>query len=624
MDSLSFPELFSGLSDAARRDLEAAFERVDLTGGETLLRQGEAGDCMYLLVTGRLRAYVQRPDGNEVMVGDVGRGEVVGEMALLLDEPRSATIRAVRDSQLLRLPKEVFDRFIEKYPLALKQIARVNLLRLRRTILFPRVESNVATIAVVPAGRDSPLSSFAESLAGALGAIGPTLHLSRDRFARHFGESHPHAAARADDSRIGAWLSEQETKYRYVIYESELTQSPWTRRCLRQADHVLAVGLGGSDPALGEAEAAIQPFDWRGLAGRRDLVLLQPGSVGRPTGTQAWLAGRHVDGHHHLRADSKADYERLARFLTGGAVGLVLGAGGARGMAHIGAIRAIRELGIPIDLVGGTSSGALVAGALALGMEYEALVATAIERLVAVGSLLDLTLPLVSLISGRKMARGLEHTFEDAMIEDLWLNYFCVSSNLSRARMVVHQRGLLRRGIRASISLPGILPPVFQDHDLLVDGGLMNKLPVDVMRGRCNGGKVLAINVNAQGGLEAGDAFGDHLSGWRVLGKRLNPFRSGNQGPNIASILLCSTLVNGEQAQQVLEREADVCVQVSPAAIGLFDFKSLHEMINAGYDATLKQLDGWWASNSGPSARTSRGMEPFGLAALSEAFRPSA
>jgi NTE family protein/lysophospholipid hydrolase len=612
MDFLSFPELFAGVSESALRDLEAEFQRVYLTSGETLLRQGEAADCMYLLVTGRLRAYVERPDGNEVVIGEVGRGEVVGEMALLIDEPRSATIRAVRDSDLLRLSKEVFDRFIEKHPVALKQIARVNLLRLRRTILFPRVESTVATIAIVPAGRDAPLSSFAESLARALGAIGPTLHLNKERCDRRPG------------GNLAAWLSEQELKYRYVIYESDGTRSQWTRRCLRQADHVLAVGVGGSDPVLGEAEAEIQPFDWRGVGARRDLVLLHQADTYRPHGTQSWLAARHVDGHHHMCMGISADYERLVRFLTGRAVGVVLGGGGARGMAHIGAIRAIQELGIPIDLIGGTSSGAIIAGAVAKGLDHEEMIETA-RRHIEGGSLLDFTLPFVSLVSGRRISRALQRTFEDLMIEDLWLSYFCVSSNLSRARMMVHRRGHLRKAIRASVSLPGILPPVLHDRELLVDGGLMNRLPVDVMRGLCNGGRVLAVNVSTLNGLEAGDLFGEHLSGWRALGNRVNPFKSRTAGPNIASILMCSTLVKSAQAQEALEREADLCVQVPSAPIGLFDFKSLKAMVHAGYEAALKQLEGWPVSNSVSSAasRASESRDPSALTTLSEAFHPS-
>jgi predicted acylesterase/phospholipase RssA/CRP-like cAMP-binding protein len=595
----SFPELFHGLSREALRGLEAEFQRVYLTGGETLIRQGEPADCMYLVVSGRLRAYVEHPGDRDTVVGEIARGEIVGEMGLLIDEPRSTTIRAIRDCELLRLSKEVFDRFLEAYPPATKHIARLNLMRLRRTILSPRAESTVATIAIVPAGRDAPLATFTESLVRALGAIGPTLHLNKERFERGFGDASGGRPA-PSAGRVTGWLTELETKYRYVVYESDATRSDWTRRCLRQADHVLAVGRGGSDPSIGETEAEIQPFDWRDRTGRRDLVLLHPEDAGRPRDTLAWLVGRHVDGHHHVRTGCRADFERLARFITGRAVGIVLGGGGARGMAHIGALKAIQELGIPIDLIGGTSSGALIAGLLARGTDCATIHGQVRERLAA-GSLLDFTLPLLSLVSGRRISRILDYAFGDLLIEDLSLGYFCVSSNLTRARLVVHRRGPLRRAVRASISLPGILPPVVDDGDLLVDGGLMNKLPVDVMRGLCNNGKVLAVSVSAVGGVEAAGGYGDHVSGWGVLGRWLNPFRPRTPGPNIASILLCSTLVNSGQAQEALEREADLCVRVPPAPIGLFDYNSFDAMVEAGYRAALKQLEGWPDMSTAPS-----------------------
>jgi predicted acylesterase/phospholipase RssA len=501
-----------------------------------------------------------------IVIGEVGRGEVVGEMALLIDEPRSATIRAMRDSELLRLSRDAFDRFIEKYPSAMKQIAHVALLRLRRSILSPRAEIAVATIAIVPAGRGAPLGDVASSLATALGAFGPTVHLTRERFERAFEETTGEPANRAADGRVVEWLNEQETRYRFVVYEAEAGPSEWTRECVRQADHILAVGLAGTDPVPGDVESLLQPARADDLGPRRDLVLVHPPAATRPNGTRAWLAARQVDVHHHVRAGCATDYQRLARFVSGRAIGLVLGGGGARGMAHIGAILAIQELGIPIDLVGGTSSGAIVGGMLALGMPCGAM-QDAVRRLATRRSLLDFTLPFVSLASGQRISRALERVFEDVTIEDLWLNYFCVSTNLTRASMVVHRRDLVRTAIRASVSLPGILPPVVQDHDLLVDGGLMNRLPVDVMRGLCNGGKVLAVNVSTQQGLAAKDA-------------------------NIASILLWSTLVKSAQSQESLERDADVCVQVPHAPVSLLDFSSFDEIVEAGYRATLEQLRG--------------------------------
>jgi NTE family protein/lysophospholipid hydrolase len=617
----AFPELFGGLSEEAVRDLEAEFERVHVTAGETLIRQGERADCMYLVLSGRLRAYVDRSDGPDAPVGEIGRGEIVGEMGLLIDEPRSATIRAVRDSEVLRLSKDVFDRFIEKHPLALKAITRVNLMRLRRTLLSSRMETPAATVAIVPAGRNAPLGEFTRALVRSLSAFGPTLHLDRERFERDFGDG----ANALSSGRVTAWLSEQEGKYRCIVYESDGTRSPWTRRCLRQADHVLAVGQGGSDPAIGEAEAEIQPFDWRDRTGRRDLVLVHAPETVRPSGTAAWLAARHVDGHHHVRMGSTADFDRVARFVTGRAVGVVLGGGGARGMSHIGSMRAVRERGIPVDLIGGTSSGALIGAALAKGFDCETLFEECRKTLSSTGSLLDPTLPLMSLVRGRRIARILEYAFSDLLIEDLWIPYFAVSSNLTRARLMVHRRGSLRRAVRASISLPGILPPVVEDRDLLVDGGLMNKLPVDVMRGLCNGGKVLAMSICAAGGLESPQPFGEHVSGWGLLRRKLNPFRRRAEAPNIANILLCSTLVNSAQAQEMLEREADLCVHVSPPSIGLFDYQTLGAMVEAGHRAASEQLEAWTGPSAGtPAARAAAAAgETQGLASLAEAFHTS-
>jgi predicted acylesterase/phospholipase RssA len=294
-------------------------------------------------------------------------------------------------------------------------------------------------------------------------------------------------------------------------------------------------------------------------------------------------------------------------------------------MAHIGAMRAVRDHGIPVDLIGGTSSGALIAGLLAKGFDCETLFEECRQQVSAAGSLLDITLPLMSLVAGRRIARILEYAFSDLLIEDLWIPYFCVSSNLTRARMMVHRRGSLRRAVRASISLPGILPPVVEDRDLLVDGGLMNKLPVDVMRGLCNGGKVLAMSISAGGGPESAQPFGEHVSGWRLLGRRLNPFRSHAETPNIASILHCATLVNSAQAQELLEREADLCIHVTPPRIGLFDYHGLGAMVEAGYQAAREQLAAWpGTASESPAARAAvEAGEPHGLASLAEAFHTS-
>jgi predicted acylesterase/phospholipase RssA len=593
-----FAHLFAAVPESMLLELAAHMEPVHITSGDTLLHQGEPGSCVYLVVNGRLRLSTAAAPEHPASVADVGRGDMVGDVALLMNEPQPATIQAVRDSELLRLSREAFERLITKCPETIRQLARVNLVRLRQGFAVPRDTRTLATVAVVPAGcGGAPVSEFAASLAMALSAFGPTLHVNKAEVDRGYVDI-MRAGIGADCSVI-AWLNEQETRYRYIVYEADATWSPWTRRCLRQADRVIAVGVAGADPALGEIESHVASAGDRLPGTPRDLVLLHSADAVRPTGTDAWLARRRVDAHYHVRVGRQADYDRLARFVTGRAVGLVLGGGGARGMAHIGALRAIQELGIPIDVIGGTSSGAGVAAAVAKGLSWEHILDTARELLVCRGSLLDFTVPVVSLVTGRRISRALQRTFEDVAIEDLWLNYFCVSTNLNRAQTVVHRRGLLWKAVRASVSLPGILPPVPHEGSLLIDGGVMNKLPVDVMRRVCNGGRVLAVSVGpAHDDLEVTDPYGEHLSGWGVLCRRLNPFRARRAGLSIARILLSSTLLKSAEAQESLEREADLCVRVAPLAAGLFDFRHLDAIVESGYHAARDQL-AQWSSVSG-------------------------
>ena len=173
------------------------------------------------------------------------------------------------------------------------------------------------------------------------------------------------------------------------------------------------------------------------------------GSPG-PRGTARWLEQRDFDRHYHVRADEPGDLARLARVLTGNAVGLVLGGGGARGFAHIGVLRALRELGVPVDLVGGTSIGAIIGAQIATGLGASEIQEAGREQST---SLFDPTLPIVSLSSGRRLGARLLDTFGGLEIEDLPIPFFCVSTNLTEASEVIHRRGALTSAIREKLKL---------------------------------------------------------------------------------------------------------------------------------------------------------------------------
>jgi NTE family protein/lysophospholipid hydrolase len=463
--------------------------------------------------------------------------------------------------------------------------------RLQRSLGVRRASNTVMTLAVIPAGREAPVPLFARRLAEALGQFGSTLHLDGARVDGLLGQGSAQTPQHGPGSnRIVGWLNEQELSHQYVIYEADAVRSNWTRRCLRQADRVLAVGQAGTDPALGPIEEEARRSGGSESLARQDLVLLHEDGSGRPAGTSDWLRLRRLERHHHLRLSSSGDVQRLARILTGRGVGIVLGGGGARGLSHLGALRALAECRIPIDAIGGTSMGAIIAALPAMGMDYPTMYEACRDYFVK-GRLLDFTLPVVSLTSGARIARRLAAFFGDAQIEDLWVNYYCISSNLTRAEAVVHRDGPVWKRVRASISLPGILPPIFHNGDLLVDGGVINNLPVDVMRSLCEGGMVIALDVTPKVDLTHREPFPEVISGWRVLARRANPFGKPMHVPQLASVLVRTTLLGSSSTQNLMAQRADLVLRPPLEQFGLLEFKSFDQIVDIGYRHALERLE---------------------------------
>jgi NTE family protein/lysophospholipid hydrolase len=589
---LSASTLFGMLDEAPLRDLEAELQPVRLSGGEALFRQGDPGDCLYIVTHGRLRVSIARGDAEHV-VGEVSRGESVGEMALLTGESRSATVRAIRDTELLRLSQAGFDRLVEKHPQTMRQLARLIVQRLRQTIQVERAVNTLATVAVVPAGPDVPLSDFACRLAAALATIGPTLHLSSRRCDRVLGAGAAQASpGEAGDSTLVSWLNEQETKYQFVIYEADPTPSPWTGRCSRQADRCLVVGCAEAEPQRGEIGAELLRLNPHETPVHRELVLLHRSLSSQLSRTREWRGMWNVDTHHHVRLPSTADFARLARLLTGRAVGLVLGGGGARGFAHIGVIRALKEAGIPIDLIGGTSMGAVIAAQYALGWDHEAMLSLNRKGWIESRPLTDYTLPVTSLITGRKVLAMLAMMFGDTRIEDLWLPYFCVSSNLTLAEVMVHREGALKKWVAASIAVPGIGPPLCDQGNLLVDGGVLNNLPADVMR-TLSAGPVIAVDVNLRLGLATSPLSPDDLSAWQLLLGRLSPFAQKYSAPGIFDILLRTATLNSVRSAEHTKRQVALYIRPAVEQVGTFEWKALDHIVEIGYRSAQQQIAAW-------------------------------
>jgi predicted acylesterase/phospholipase RssA len=329
-----------------------------------------------------------------------------------------------------------------------------------------------------------------------------------------------------------------------------------------------------------------------GATARADLVLLHGADVKRPMGTAAWLARRQVHTCHHVRTNEKAHVQRLSRLLTGRATGLVLSGGGARGFAHLGVLRALEEFGIQVDRIGGTSMGSLIGAGYAMGRDYGEMFELA-RQFSSPKQLFDYTLPYASLMASHKVTRVLTEMFGDLQIEDLWQPYFCVSSNLSRAEPVVHQTGLLWKGVRASIAIPGFFTPILHEGDVLVDGGAMNNFPVDIMDELCGGGTVIGVNVSPPKEMVEEYSFGSSISGWRLLWNRLNPFSERVQVPSLGANLMRTLELNSAYKIKSEQPLADVIIQPDVKEYSIMDYSSYREITEVGYQEARKQLARW-------------------------------
>ncbi len=591
-------ELFGITEPEAFRDLEKAVEWRRVAAGELLVRQGDPSDAMYVVVTGRFRTTVRGEDGVETTVRETGAFSTVGELGLLADQPRSASVVALRDGEVLRLGRDAFRGFALKRPEALLRVASIVAGR-QASAVAPKGRASAPvpdglTIAVLPLGPTAGASAVARTLASRLEALGATLLLDAAGLdARH---GRPGVAESPLAGPLGlavdVSLRELEDRTRHLVLDAGSGGEAWRERCLRRADRVLLVADAAADPPPGAIDVRLAEM---GLPARKELVLLHAPETTEPRGTAAWLAGRDLADHHHLRSGNARDEVRLARRLAGRGVALVLGGGGARGVAHVGVIRALEEAGVEIDLVAGTSMGAVVGASFALHGASGPLLSLA-ETFASPKKIYDRTLPLVSLMSGGKVLRVMKALYGDRAIEDLWTPFFCVSTNLTRARVDVERSGPLWRAVRKSMSIPGVFPPVIEEGDVVVDGGVVDNFPVERMASRLDCGTVIGVNVAPAVDKVKPYRFGPELSGWKVLRGRVLPFARKTRAPSLVGSLLRTQEINSVMALRSGLRFVDLLVEPPVDRFRLNEYGRWAELVEAGYGAAKEALPAFLAS----------------------------
>ncbi|XP_054076276.1 patatin-like phospholipase domain-containing protein 7 isoform X1 [Rissa tridactyla] len=643
------------------RQIDFALDWMEVEAGRAVYRQGDKSDCTYIVLNGRLRSVIRMEDGKKHLTGEYGRGDLIGVVEALTHQPRATTVHAVRDSELAKLPEGALTSIKRKFPQVVTRLIHL----LGEKILGSLQQgghplglhssgskwdagnpaSNLSTVAIMPVSEEVPLTAFTLELKHALSAVereearkgaggcsrtegwrddadsSPTLLLTSDNIKQRLGSA---ALDSIHEYRLTSWLGQQEDIHRIVLYQADSTLTPWTQRCIRQADCILIVGLGDQEPTVGELERMLENTAVRA---QKQLVLLHKEDGPLPSRTVEWLNMRSwCSAHLHLRCprrvfskrslpkliemyervfqkppDRHSDFSRLARVLTGNAIALVLGGGGARGCSQVGVIRALIEAGIPVDMIGGTSIGAFMSALYAEERSYNQMRIKARQWAMVMNSVfktfLDLTYPITSMFSGAAFNSSINNIFKDKQIEDLWIPYFTITTDITASAMRVHTDGSLWRYVRASMSLSGYMPPLCDPKDghLLMDGGYINNLPADVARSM--GAKVvIAIDVGSRDETDLTN-YGDCLSGWWLLWKRWNPLAEKVKVLNMAEIQTRLAYVCCVRQLEMV-KNSDYCEYIRPPIdrYRTLDFGKFDEICEVGYQHGKTVFNVWCRS----------------------------
>ncbi|KAI0380031.1 lysophospholipase NTE1 [Hypomontagnella monticulosa] len=502
---------------------------------------------------------------------------------------------------------------------------------------------NIRTVAILPVRAGIPVVEFGNRLMNALAQVGTPNGATSLNQAAILGHLGKHAFNKMGNLKLSHYLADLEEKYGLVVYVADTNvTSPWTQTCITQADCILLVGLAEGSPEIGEYERFMLGMK---STARKTLVLLHADRYSPPGLTRAWLRNRVWinGGHYHLQmafepkavpthppsmkrgptlkervqilqaeiqkytvqkirqrpyyspdAPYKGDFQRLARRLCGKSIGLVLGGGGARGIAHIGIIKAMEEAGIPIDIVGGTSIGSFIGALYARHADIVPMFGLAKKFAGRMASMwrfaLDLTYPSASYTTGHEFNRGIFKTFGNHQIEDFWLEYYCNTTNISKSKPEIHTSGYAWRYVRASMSLAGLLPPLCDEGSMLLDGGYVDNLTVSHMKS-LGASVIFAIDVGARDD-DTPQCYGDSLSGFWAFVNRWNPFSNIPNPPTLAEIQARLAYVSSVDA---LERAKMTpgCYYMRPPIdeYGTLEFGKFDELYALGYKFGKEFLD---------------------------------
>lgn len=591
LDMLRASSAFGALPPEVLAELADAMPCRRVHSGDMVLREGEDSTSLVFVLRGMLRAARRDPRGQLLLYNQIPPGHGIGELGMLLQQPRAQDVIALRDSLIAELPLPAYEALLRRHPLPLSRVFMKAIHeRLHHGSDTGEQGNRSHSLVLLPLQSDADLSTLAQDLTLSLGHC---LHLPPERIALLEWDVHAHCL-RLNGRHLDPGPPRLPEGFELLICLAHPDDGEWTRFAFRQADQLVLLASAGRDPGLSplEQQLMLEPgYRYK----RQHLVLLHHPNRAQPDPPEPWQQPRALERVYPLRRGRREDVDRLARFLSGQAVGVVLGGGGARGFAHLGVLRALQEAGVPVDVIGGNSMGALIGAQLACEHGLEQILQQT-QAFAAGGE--RPTLPLVSLVSGRRVRRDLRRLFGDREFSQLWRPFFAAACNLSRAETIVLDRGPLWRAVLASNSPAGLLPPVLMDGELLVDGAILDNVPVQPMRMRLGtplerrrgNGRIIAIDVDVRGSLRA-DAALEHLTPGSTLRHTLR--RNAPASPGIAQILYSAGHVASVSQRARTRLQADHYLEPPVGDFALMAYSRGAEIAEVGYRHAMEAMRLW-------------------------------
>jgi predicted acylesterase/phospholipase RssA/CRP-like cAMP-binding protein len=578
-------KVFDGISDNLLLKILHEGKVLHCDAGDTLFRQGDYNKTMYIVLSGRFRI-VSEIGNVSHKLGDVAEAEPLGEITFFTNDPRMGTAFALRPSVVLELNEKDYFHLTTLFPEFATKLTSILIKRLQSNHFQNHLQAPPKNIVLINLQPENDISSWTNSIRTELEStfVPFMVHQQNDNTNINY-----------DDTFVSI---ENFDGLNFMICSE---RNPlWTSKCILYADLIIIATDFYAKCELQKIEIDHLLYKNNILNKKIYLLLLHPENAIQPKGTHKWLENRKVDLHIHVRKNNARDVSRFCRIIRNQAVGLVLGGGGAKGFAHIGAVKAILNSGIPIDIIGGTSAGALYGLPIAFcdfdyhKIEYHTEQA-ATKKLISN----DLTIPFISLLSGKKLSNYLKQFFGDVCLEDFWVSAYSVSSNFSTSSVSVNKIGLAWQKILASIAIPGVLPPVIIDKELHVDGGVVDNLPIQSMYSYPVG-HILAIALS--GPSDRLTDINEIPSATTLLWDKLLKQKKYKL-PGMASIIINSLTLNSTNRQKQNKSDASLYIELDLKGVSFLDDSKWKTIVKKGYDQMsdfLKNLnpeEKFWISN---------------------------